>query len=79
MTSNQQTPSTGAPLDRMTDHDFANYGLQHMAYVRESVDENGEAAWTIHAADGTMMGAAGDRATALAAVRQHDLEPISVH
>lgn len=64
---------------RMSDHDFANYGVQHMAYVRLSTDEDGNEAWTIHAADGTPMGASNSRDSALAAVRQHDMEPLSVH
>ncbi len=63
----------------MTDPDFVSYGAQHMAYVRRTEDENGLAYWSIHAADGTQMGAAGSRELALAAIRQHDLEPLNAH
>ncbi len=62
----------------MTVADLANWGIPEIAYVRH-VGPVGEGGWTIHAADGTPIGAAPDRDTAFAAVRQHDLEPVSVH
>ncbi len=78
--SNDQAENTGAAeRRRMSDYDFAQYGVQHMAYVRPAEDEDGNAVWSIHAADGTPMGAAGERESALAAVRQYDMEPASVH
>jgi len=55
--------------------DFANWGLSVVAYVRHQDLGN----WSIHAADGTAIGAAPTRDTAFAAVRQNDLEPVSVH
>jgi hypothetical protein len=58
--------------------DFAHLGLDEVAYVKRVVD-NGVVRYAIHAADGTEMGVMLDRATAAAALRQNDLEPVSVH
>ena len=58
--------------------DMAAVGLSHMAYVKRVVI-NDVVSFAIHAADGTEIGAARDLETAFAAVRQHELEPVSVH
>lgn len=65
-------------LQRMSATDFARWGLQDVAYIK-CVTVNDEIGWAIFAADGSHMGVAPDRALAFAAVRQHDLEPYSVH
>jgi hypothetical protein len=39
----------------------------------------GRPGFAVHASDGTPIGWYDDRAVAFAAVRQHDLEPVSVH
>jgi hypothetical protein len=62
----------------MTANDFAMWGMQDVAYIKRVV-VNDEVGWSIHGADGTSIGLAPDRDLAFAAVRQHDLEPISVH
>jgi hypothetical protein len=62
----------------MSAADFANWGLPVVAYLRHE-DNGGEGGWSIHAADGTVIGAAPSRDTALAAIIQHDMEPMSVH
>lgn len=58
--------------------DFAALGVEDVAYVKR-VKVEGRTVYAIHAADGTEMGVIEDRAVAFAAVRQHDLEPLSVH
>jgi hypothetical protein len=61
-----------------TPAEWAAFAVNHLAYVKRVVD--GDAAgWAIHAADGTPLAVLADRDTAFAAVRQHDLEPVSVH
>lgn len=65
-------------LHRMSAADFARWGLQDVAYIKR-VTVNDEIGWAIFAADGNHMGVAPDRELAFAAVRQHDLEPYSVH
>jgi hypothetical protein len=58
--------------------DFVSWGLEQVAFVKAgAIDE--QKVWTIHAADGTRIGWAPSRDLALAAVRQNDLEPLSVH
>jgi hypothetical protein len=52
--------------------------LNQVAYIKP-VLENGQTAFSVHAADGTQLAIIGDRDTAFAAVRSHDLEPVSVH
>lgn len=75
---NADMKTTTVPAAIMTAADLANWGLPVVAYIRH-VGEAGAGGWAIHAADGTPIGAAPDRATAFAAVRQHELEPLSVH
>ena len=53
-------------------------GVSHIAYVKPVV-VNGQAGFAIHAADGTPMAVAGDRAVAVAAILQHEMQPLSVH
>jgi len=53
-------------------------GMPSMAYLKP-VMMNGAAAYAIHAADGTPMAIAADRALAIAAVIENEMSPISVH
>ncbi len=66
------------PIVPMTSQDFRALGLEKMAYVKP-ITADGQAAFSVHAADGTEIAVMADRAIACAAVRQHDLEPLSVH
>jgi len=65
-------------LKQLSVQDFAQLGLPNLAYVRRVV-VNDEIRFAIHAADGSTMGVAPDIEVAFAAVRQHDMEPLSVH
>ncbi len=67
-----------ADLRHMTVRDLAQWGMQDVAFVKRVTTESAEA-WSIHAADGSHIGLAPEREVAFAAVRQHDLEPLSVH
>jgi len=62
----------------MSAHDLAAFGVQDLAFIKP-VSVNDEVGYAIHAADGTQMALVGDRDVAFAAVRQHGLEPVSVH
>jgi hypothetical protein len=64
-------------LREMSPRDFALIGMQQFAYIKPSV-VNGVSGFSIHAADGTQIGVAPSRDTAFAAVKQHDLEPVSL-
>jgi hypothetical protein len=57
---------------------WKHISLQEMAYIRRVVI-NDAPAFEVRAADGTPMAVMPDLQVARAAVRQHDLEPLSVH
>lgn len=67
-----------AYLRHLSPQDFAAFGVDHVAYVR-TVTVDGVAAFSVHAADGTPLSVMPQRDTAFAAVRQNDMEPLSVH
>ncbi|KIL99757.1 hypothetical protein CCC_03929 [Paramagnetospirillum magnetotacticum MS-1] len=75
-TMDDRTAFLGRSLMNATD--FANWGLPAIAYFKHE-DNGGQGGWSIHAADGTVIGAAPSRDTAFAAILQHDMEPMSVH
>jgi len=58
--------------------DFMTLGLQQVAYVKP-VAVDGKTVYAVHAADGREMAVMASREVALAALRQNDLEPLSVH
>jgi len=62
----------------MTADQLGALGMSHIAYVK-AVVVNGSPGFAIHAADGTPMALADDRATAMAAIVQHEMLPLSVH
>jgi len=63
---------------QVTQQDLAGWGVNDVAYVK-TVEKDGYRVAAIHAADGTRMALVNDRDTAFAAIRQNDLEPVSVH
>jgi hypothetical protein len=70
-----------SPLDEigaMPGPEFAHLGVEYLAYVKRIVINDTEIVYAIHAADGTALGITRDRDTAMASVRQHGLEPVSV-
>ncbi|MEA4837402.1 MAG: DUF1150 family protein [Rhodospirillaceae bacterium] len=75
MNENAKIANTWRP---MSAQDFAQWGLQDVAFIKR-VTINEETGWAILAADGNTIGMAADRDLAFAAVRQNDLEPVSVH
>lgn len=69
---------TTADFRNMTSRELHRWGVEDVAYVRK-VTENGAAAYAVYAADGTPLGVMATRELAFAALKQHDLEPVSVH
>ena len=65
-------------IRHMTSRELALFGMQDLAYVKP-VLVDGVTAFAVHAADGTQITVLPDREIALATLRQHDLEPLSVH
>ncbi len=67
-----------AALRQLSPKDFAAFGVDVVAYVRPTTMD-GEDAFAVHAADGTPLTVLPDRDVAFAAIRQHEMEPMSVH
>ncbi len=65
-------------LELVAVRNFAALGMEHVAYVKP-VRVRGVDAYAIHAADGTHICLFADRDAAMAAVRQHELSPVSLH
>lgn len=63
----------------LTDAQFAVLGLNRLAYVKPVADDDGEIVYRVHAAEGSVIAELGDRAIAFAAIRDNDMEPLSVH
>lgn len=65
-------------LRQLSAQDFVAFGVDHVAYVK-AVEVDGRTGFAVHAADGTPLTVLPDRDVAFAAVRQNDMEPVSVH
>jgi hypothetical protein len=65
-------------MKSLSPEDFAMMGAPRVAYVKQ-VDVDGEAAYSIHSANGSPLGMAPDRDTAFSVAIQHDLDPVHVH
>ena len=65
-------------IRHLSANDLAALGVQDVAFVKQ-ITVNDEIAYAVHAADGTQMALVNNRDVAFAAVRQHGLEPVSVH
>lgn len=58
--------------------EFASYGILDRAYVKP-VTREGRTSFAVHAADGTYLFCFVSRELAFAALRQQEMEPLSVH
>jgi hypothetical protein len=66
-------------LKLITPKEFALLGMQDMAYIKRVAGSDGVVGFGVYAADGTQVALLPDREVAFATVRQHELEPLSVH
>jgi hypothetical protein len=65
-------------LRYISTNDLAILGMTDVAYIKGVKGEDGTV-YEIHAADGTPVAVVNERELAFATVRQHDMEPLSVH
>jgi hypothetical protein len=65
-------------LSQLTARDLGSLGLESTAYIKP-VFIDGKTLHAIHAADGTPLTVVAERETAIATVRQHEMQPVSVH
>ena len=66
-------------LRRITPEALAELGLPMIAYVKPVEVAPGQTGFGIFSAKGEQVGMAPTRETAFIAVRQHELQPVSVH
>lgn len=64
--------------DIPSERELLAVGAEDTAYVKR-MEEEGRIFYAIFLGDGRQIGAAPSRETAFAAIRQHELEPLSVH
>jgi hypothetical protein len=62
----------------LSSREFGSLGMDDVAYVK-SVTIDGQKLHAIHAADGTPLTVVAERDLAFATVRQHEMNPASVH
>ena len=65
-------------MRQLSPRELGMLGMEDVAYIKPVV-EDGVEAFAVCAADGTQMAVIADRNLAFAVVRQHDMEPVSVH
>lgn len=65
-------------LRQITPQEFAVLGMNDIAYVKRLVVKD-EVVYAIHSADGAQVAVLADRDVAIATIRQHDMEPLSLH
>jgi hypothetical protein len=76
---NRDLPAKTTEIARnISRQDFNSFGLEDIAYVK-TVDIEGQTLHAVHAADGTPLTVINSRDLAFATVRQHEMEPMSVH
>ncbi|MGH7057914.1 MAG: DUF1150 family protein [Acetobacteraceae bacterium] len=81
--SNPDGPESGsAPvvldIRHLSEGQLAALGVAEIAYVKQ-VPVQGGIAFAIHAADGTPMAVADDAEVAIAAIREHGMQPTRVN
>jgi hypothetical protein len=64
-------------IRHMSARELALFGMQDIAYIKRAAGDD-ETGYAVHAADGTQIAVFANRDVALATMRQHDLEPLSV-
>lgn len=62
----------------LSPQDFLLLGINDIAYVKKEL-RDGKEVFVIHSADGNAITALAAHDVAFAAVRQNDMEPLSVH
>ena len=72
-----EKPAKG--VHRLSDEQFAVLGLNQIAYVKPVAGSDGGIVYEVHAAEGSKIAEIADLNVAFAAVRQYDMEPVSVH
>jgi hypothetical protein len=67
-----------ASLKNLSLSDLLVFGLNNVAYLKP-VTVDGQAVFAIHAADGSQLALVASREIGVAAMVEHDLEPMALH
>ncbi|MEC9345072.1 MAG: DUF1150 family protein [Pseudomonadota bacterium] len=67
------------PIRKISPEELGQLGLPLIAYVKAVELPEGQRAFGIFSAAGKQVGVAPTRETAIIAVRQHEMQPVSVH
>jgi hypothetical protein len=62
----------------LSERELGLLGMEDVAYVKPVVVDGADVV-AVHAADGTRIAVLANRELAFVVVRQHDMEPVSVH
>jgi hypothetical protein len=62
----------------LSDSELGLLGMEDVAYIKPVVVD-GSDVFAVHAANGTQIAVIADRDVAFVVVRQHGMEPVSVH
>ncbi|MEK7801159.1 MAG: DUF1150 family protein [Pseudomonadota bacterium] len=73
----QKTINREYHLKSLTPQSFLALGNGHVAYIR-SLDVNGNKAYAIHGADGTVLTLVDSLENAISLARQNDLDPVTL-
>ena len=65
-------------LKNISAQDLLTFGLNDIAYLKPA-HVNGQSVFAIHAADGSQLALVANREVGVAAMQQHELEPVSLH
>ncbi len=65
-------------MRQLSARELGMLGMEDLAYIKPVV-QDGVEVFAVCAADGTQMAVIPNRNLAFAVVRQHDMEPLSVH
>lgn len=65
-------------LRGLSSQDFLSLGLSQVAYVKP-VEQDGHDYYAIYAADGTQIAVLASHEAALVAIRQNDMEPVTLN
>ena len=70
--------NTTVSLKDLSPNDLLVLGLNDIAYLKPATVD-GKKVYAIHAADGSQLAFVENRDVGLAAMQQHELEPVSLH
>lgn len=76
--SDRTNPTDTQPLAEITPQALSTLGLNEVAFIKP-VHEEGEQHFVVHAADGNAVRLFPTREMAELAIRQSDLQPVSLH